>query len=131
MAFKILERIEVAKYVITQEKLDKYLGGQSSTPYISLQTHPSEKHKSDEDNLLNNQIHRLAQAMDKMRSRPQDRINQYNTSCKPCIHRDRCRDYRNYLSHDRGYDRKRRNCRQRTYNRKRELFFIQRQTQGL
>ena len=31
--------------VMTKEKLDKQLMGQSSTPYISLKTHPSEKCK--------------------------------------------------------------------------------------
>ena len=40
------EAVEGTKCVITKEKFDKQLAGLSSAPYVSVKTHPSEKHKS-------------------------------------------------------------------------------------
>ena len=50
------EAAESAKHVMTKEKLDKQLAGQSSTPYMSLKTNPLANNKTvkfDEYKLLN------------------------------------------------------------------------------
>ena len=70
LEYKILEAVESAKHVVTEEKLEKQIAGQSSTPYMSLKTYPSEKHESVrfyEHKLLDNQIDRLAKVMDSVK----------------------------------------------------------------
>ena len=61
--------------------MDKQLAGQRSTLYMLLKIHPSAKNKIikvDEYKLLTNQIDRLAEVMDRMNTRSQDRQNQQN-----------------------------------------------------
>ena len=58
------------------------LAGESSTPYISLEIHPSAKNKIvkfDECKMLDNQIDRLTEVMDRMHTRLQGRQNQKET----------------------------------------------------
>ena len=62
-----------SKCVMTKEKLDKQLAGQSSIPYMSIKTHPSTKNnivKFDEYKLMNNQIDRLAEVMERTKTKP-------------------------------------------------------------
>ena len=106
---------------MTKDKWHKQLAGQSSTPYMSPKTYPFEKCKYvrfDEDKLMDNQIDRLEEVLEKMNTRPLGRQNQQNRLYKPYIHRGRC--CRNYSSHDRGYDRSRGNFRQRSLDRNRK-----------
>ena len=37
----LIKAVESTMHIMTKEKLDKQLAGQSSAPYISLKTHPS------------------------------------------------------------------------------------------
>ena len=66
-------------YVMTKEKLDKEIGGQTCTPHMLLKTHPPEKHKSikfDKFKLLDSHTEWLAEIMDKINTWLQDRQNQ-------------------------------------------------------
>ena len=70
------EAEESDKWVNTKERLDYKLAGQSSTPYMSLKTHPSATNKRvmfDQHNLLHNQIDRLTEVLDRMNTRPKGR----------------------------------------------------------
>ena len=100
----LTETPESANHVMTKEKLKKKeIAGQSTTPYISLKTHLSEKHKPvkfDEYSLLNNQIDRLAEVIDRLNTRLKGKKNQQNRPYNPFIHRDR--GHRHYPSYDRG-----------------------------
>ena len=90
--------MESPKHVMTKDKLDKHLSGQSLTPYMALKMKPSEKCKpikSDEYNLLDKQNNRLADVMYKMDTIPLSRQNQQNRPYKPNLHMGTGRDDRN------------------------------------
>ena len=83
---------------------------------------PPPKHKTSKFNeykLFNKQNDRLAEVIDRIITRPQDRQSHYNGHNKPYNDRDRGIDHRNCLSYDRGYDRGRGNFRQMSHNRNR------------
>ena len=102
------DAVESAKRVMAMKKLDVQLAGQSSSPYMSLKMHASAKNKIvkfDEYELLNDQIDRLTEVIDRMNTRPQDQQTQQSRPYEPYIHCGRVRCHRNCLSYDRGYDR--------------------------
>ena len=81
---------------------------------MSLETHSSAENKTvkfDECKLLNNQIERFAEVMERINTRPQGTHNQQNRPFKPYIHRGR--GHRNYPSYDKGHDRGKGNYRYR------------------
>ena len=70
------EALESVKQVMTKEKMDNKLAGQSSTPCMPFKIYPSTENKIvkfDECKLLYYQIDRLREVQDRMTTKPQGR----------------------------------------------------------
>ena len=111
-----LRQVEIAKRILTKEKLDRQMTGQSSsTPFMSIRDGHQRTVSFDTKEELGNMIDKLVVMIGKLATKESGTNRQF----KPQIHQSRCRGQnRNYNHNQRNHqDRYRSNNRSNSRNR--------------